>query len=177
MEPGLIAVLILFFLALLGFLLSRKNASKAKNYGARAYCIATHMYGIPGIPQKYPADLYFTDEKIIIEAKKNIFELHYSQITAAEGVHKSDILVKDKSVVARGLTGGLLLGPVGAIVGGMSGVGQKNIKGEFLILNFRSSGESEPKVVIFDINNISKARKLAEFVKYKSQIGTGPITL
>ena len=35
------------------------------------------------------------------------------------------IIEKDKSVIGRAVVGGLLLGPVGAIVGGMSGIGTK----------------------------------------------------
>jgi hypothetical protein len=35
---------------------------------------------------------------------------------------------KGKSVVGRALVGGILLGPVGAIVGGMTGIGNKDVK-------------------------------------------------
>src|SRR5258708_21762479 len=35
---------------------------------------------------------------------------------------------KDKSIVGRALLGGVLLGPVGAIVGGMTGIGKKDVK-------------------------------------------------
>lgn len=35
---------------------------------------------------------------------------------------------KGKSIVGRALLGGVLLGPVGAIVGGMTGIGSKNVK-------------------------------------------------
>jgi hypothetical protein len=47
---------------------------------------------------------------IVIEAQKQITEK------------------KEKSIVGRALLGGILLGPVGAIVGGMTGIGNKEVK-------------------------------------------------
>jgi len=173
LDPILIVLIVIFALGIIGFILSRKTASKAKKLGAKEYSVAVHMHGIPGAPQHSLANLFFTDEKIIIETNKNFFELNYSQVTAAEGVRKSDLLKKDKSVIARGVMGGLLLGPIGAIIGGMSGIGQKKIKGDFLIINYLSSGEAEPKVLIFDVKNILKANKLAKFVKSKLPVSTG----
>lgn len=40
-------------------------------------------------------------------------------------IQPDEITEKDKSVIGRAVVGGLLLGPVGAIVGGMSGIGTK----------------------------------------------------
>jgi len=63
----------------------------------------------------------------------------------------------------------LLLGPVGAIIGGMSAVGkQKHIKGQFLILNYVPIGQNETKVIVFDMKNLAEAKKLERFVIEKT---------
>jgi hypothetical protein len=170
LDPAIIVFLVIFSLGLVGLYFSRKTASKAKKLGAKKHTIAIHMHGISWLPQHSLASMYFTDEKMIIESKKMTFELNYDQVTAAEGVTKTDLLTKDKSVIGRGIAGGLILGPVGAIVGGMSGVGQKKIKGDFLIINYLSSGQSEPNVLIFDVKNILMAEKLAKLIKPRTPI-------
>lgn len=38
---------------------------------------------------------------------------------------EKEIIEKDKSVVGRGVAGGLLLGPAGLFLGGLSGIGKK----------------------------------------------------
>ena len=57
---------------------------------------------------------------LISRAKRVIIDLK-REYTPAE----YETIEKDKSVIGRAIVGGLLLGPVGAIVGGMSGIGTK----------------------------------------------------
>ena len=57
---------------------------------------------------------------LISKAKRVIIDLK-REYTPAE----YETIEKDKSVIGRAVVGGLLLGPVGAIVGGMSGIGAK----------------------------------------------------
>ena len=57
---------------------------------------------------------------LISKAKRVIIDLK-REYTSAE----YETIEKDKSVIGRAVVGGLLLGPVGAIVGGMSGIGTK----------------------------------------------------
>lgn len=63
----------------------------------------------------------FKKETVLISrAKRVVIELK-REYTPAE----YETIEKDKSVIGRAIVGGLLLGPVGAIVGGMSGIGTK----------------------------------------------------
>lgn len=50
------------------------------------------------------------------------------EIQQAYSPAEYESITKDKSVIGRAIVGGLLLGPVGAIVGGMSGIGTKTSK-------------------------------------------------
>ena len=79
---------------------------------------------------------------------------------------------KNKSVIGRAIVGGLILGPVGAIVGGMTGIGQKqvatNMPENLLSISFSENGEE--KIILFSCKN--KHRKDVEtyFLKnYKSK--------
>jgi len=75
------------------------------------------------------------DEKFIIaqddKANKIVYEASIQdpsfsfEIQEAYTPAEYEQITKDKSVIGRAIVGGLLLGPVGAIVGGMSGIGTK----------------------------------------------------
>lgn len=145
----------------------RKRKEKMEQYGAAESYIAFHMHGIPHASQNALANIFINDEKMVVECKGITFELKLERVTAAEGVSRTDLLKQDKSVIARGVVGGLLLGPIGAIVGGMSGVGTKDKKGAFLVINYRSSATDQIEVIIFDMKNILTARKIAKSLTRK----------
>ena len=67
-----------------------------------------------------------------------LLEIHFSQILDIQYVPRSVIYDEGKSVIKRAAVGGLILGPLGAVVGGMSGIGTKKkvkYKG-YIILNY-----------------------------------------
>lgn len=72
---------------------------------------------------------------------------------AASDILAFDILteaeLKNRSVVGRGVIGGLLFGPVGAVLGGLSGNNKQKIKATLAISYLPSSG-GDPRTVVFD---------------------------
>ncbi|MEN6569584.1 MAG: zinc ribbon domain-containing protein [Rikenellaceae bacterium] len=66
------------------------------------------------------------------------YSIHNSQIISLKTVSKEELVKTDKSVIGRAVVGGLILGPLGAIVGGMSGIGSKEkfINKQYFIINF-----------------------------------------
>lgn len=107
-----------------------------------------------------------------IEFKERAFKtpptyLMYNQITKAEVISSTEIEEKNKSVAGRAIVGGLLLGPLGAIVGGIDGTGKK-VKKElkvYFVFNYKSSDGEEKTLPIevcgatFGLEKFKKALK------------------
>ena len=84
---------------------------------------------------------------------KKTFNINFDNIKDVELL--KEIKHKNKSVVGRAVVGGLLLGPVGAVVGGMSGLGQKEEKDYYLKIS-TSNHELIFKALsdkVFDLSN------------------------
>ena len=71
--------------------------------------------------------------------------LGYSQITKVEQIYEKDIIEKNKSVAKRAVVGGLLLGPLGAVVGAIDGTGKKKQTKlrNYLVFNYISNNNEE----------------------------------
>lgn len=97
------------------------------------------------------------EECLVMKARvfkdKPIVKLNYEQIVEAEVITEKEIIESGKSTVGRALVGGVLLGSLGAIVGGMSGIGNKtkSSKHYFLVVNYKSSNSEEAKALSFEI--------------------------
>jgi hypothetical protein len=79
---------------------------------------------------------------------------------------------KNKSVIGRAIVGGLIFGPVGAIVGGMTGIGQKqvatNMPENILSISFLENGEEN--IILFSCKNKHRKNVETYFLKnYKSK--------
>jgi len=87
-----------------------------------------------------------TNECITMEAKKlEPVHLKYEQIIDIDTTTDEKTTEKGKSVIGRAVVGGALLGPVGAVVGGMSGTGtNKTTKTSyFMVISYKSHNEEE----------------------------------
>jgi len=84
------------------------------------------------------------NECITMEAKKlEPVHLKYEQIIDIDTTTDEKTTEKSKSVVGRALVGGALMGPVGAVVGGMSGTGSdKTTKTSYyMVINYKTINE------------------------------------
>jgi len=84
------------------------------------------------------ADVLVHTNGICITRGLTFFYISYQQIIDMKFVSQKQLAEVDKSVLGRAVVGGLLLGPLGAVVGGLSGVGtkKKNIGDYYLVINY-----------------------------------------
>lgn len=98
-------------------------------------------------PQDFVADISSGKVTVMmfsngISISRSLFSpplnIHRSQIVSISHKSESEIQQVSKSVVGRAIVGGILTGGIGAIVGGMSGMGSKskNVDVHYLIIHF-----------------------------------------
>lgn len=81
---------------------------------------------------------------------------------------------KDKSVAGRALAGGLIFGPVGALVGGMSGIGTKAAKGDTpdVLLTIWCSDGANQATLVFSVR-FKHRREVENFFRRKYPLAFG----
>lgn len=84
--------------------------------------------------------------------KRPVIHLPLNQINNVAIVDNQEIEEKSKNVIGRAVTGGIILGPLGAIIGGTSGIGNKKVLTykKYLVINYISKN-AEMKVISFEI--------------------------
>ena len=134
MGDSIIWAIFLGFLIFLFRTIKTKRENKVKGIIARIDQL-TIVQGIPGTSDGQPAFLRLYDDRVTVNDQQTI---PLTRISEAVSFSQKDVESKDKSVVGRGLIGAALLGPLGAVVGGMSGVGQKNkgVNTQFIALHY-----------------------------------------
>lgn len=77
--------------------------------------------------------------------------IKFEQLIDCETVTNEMITEKGKSVIGRAIVGGILTGGIGAVVGGMSGIGSKKKvkKTYYFAINYKSLNDNEIKVLSF----------------------------
>lgn len=130
----------------------------------------SHIDGIPFFMQGFMVETSIDDEleciniKPLVEKKESV-KIKFNQIIDVDVVTDKEIIEKSKSVLGRAVVGNLVLGPLGAIVGGMSGIGNKKKSklSHYIVLNYKSTLEDEVKVISFEI--VGGSLKWDKFVK------------
>lgn|GEM_PF-4870672 len=164
---------ILLIVLIIGFfvVIKRNNRGEEdRQTGVLRRFKGLHMHGLP-VQQLSMTTLKLTNDKLCLSVKNNTFEIELRNIKIAAAMTQSDLALVDKSVAGRAVVGGILLGPVGAIVGGMSGIGAKKRRGNYLIINYVSS-TNELSSLVLDGGAISSARKCATVINKVAAVGT-----
>lgn len=138
---------------------------------------ATFLQGLPNVEYLSHCILSFDNEYLIIENVNikgilkrkvevlNTFKIKHEKIISFDIIDKTNIETKKKSVLARGLAGDILFGPVGALLGGLSGsktdIKQKNEY--FLNLGYYGKDKKDIKTIIFRMRTTDKFAR--EFIQ------------
>ena len=129
-----------------------------------------HSFGLPCCADKLLqfCDITFDDEFVIINVIEpnagknprtilNTYKLPFDRILAVDIINHQNITEKNKSVIGRGLAGGLLFGPAGMFLGGLSGTGVKRSTKITYFLSFSyENKENEINNILFDIQGAVK---------------------
>lgn len=120
-------------------------------------CSFSHVDGLKGFAPNIAIQMEQDDADECIKVKPRIgkmdaIRIPYADITAVTILTDKEIAEQSKSVVGRAVVGGILLGPLGAIVGGMSGIGnkQKTVSKYYFIINYTDCS-GDIKVASFEI--------------------------
>lgn len=110
--------------------------------------------GIPGIGKGTAVAVGIKDSLLTIRmrlSKEDPYTLQLAKITNVTVLSEKEIIEKQKSVAGRAVVGGVLLGPLGAIIGGMSGIGNKKKSDThyYMIINYVSNDDK--KALSFEI--------------------------
>lgn len=103
--------------------------------------------------------------------------LSYSQITDVYYGVEMQIVEKNKSVIGRAAAGGLVFGPIGAVVGAVSGTGKKEEKeSHYLFIVSYTSSSGEDAFLRFEDTRFLKGRKLSNKLKELCNIKENIVT-
>lgn len=111
----------------------------------------SHIHGIPGWGSGLVVTVDLLEDKLTfrktVVKDSPVVSLSYDQITETGCYTEKEIIEKSKSVVGRAVVGSLF-GPLGAIIGGLSGTGtNKRVKTDLFYTISYVSSSGEPAMI------------------------------
>lgn len=119
--------------------------------GFKTILMGSHVNGVNLYGEEELIQASIEGDNIIFKSvtdTKKVANLSINKINSVRIFTEKEIIEKDKGVVGRAIAGTFLAGPLGTIVGGISGVGSKKKKKDYRILTI--TYESDKSVIILE---------------------------
>lgn len=142
----------------------------------RTEIFETHIQGLSGVPKFGNCRLSIDGDMFKIEhmtggflSNKNVeatYRIPLFRMISIDVVSEREIVEKSKSVIGRGIAGAVIFGPVGAIIGGMSGVGNKKSASYkyFVNLAYFDENMKDIKTIVFQADiSLAWARQFIDY--------------
>jgi len=161
----MIVLSILFVISIVGIIVTSKNAKQGKLMRLKF----RHIQGIPNLMDGEIVIISSDKDSINID---NRFHIPMGKIKNKTVTNAKMLTEKQKSVVQRGLVGVVVAGPLGAVIGGISGVGTKKgiEKVNFLTIEYVDENEVERKAMFAFEDSISSLKYLNMFAGSQGQV-------
>ncbi len=140
-----------------------------KNKNNNLSCTLIHLEGLP-LAAQTSCIISLINDALIIETmnSKQRFELNISQVITIQQNANRQVTEKKKSVIKRGIAGNMLFGSTGAVVGGLSGLGTKEISQLVYDLTIvYTTNTNETNTLIFRSLNHNVCNNIIESVNCK----------
>jgi len=157
MEIIIILLMLAIIIGIPYLIIKRKKEIKTR--GILKELICSHYEGIPFMNQGALVNIYLYPDKITVGDKHII---PFKDIKNLSVCTEKEVQEKSRSVIGRGVVGGVLLGPVGAIVGGLSGVKNKQTTKETCYLVIDYQGSDGPASAKFTTGNYMAASSFSD---------------
>jgi hypothetical protein len=142
--------------------------------GITTHFYGKHVYGIPNLDLGISATVALHKNSIVINDTQIIplERFEYAQAKEAKHIVLNE---KQKSIIGRAIGGGILLGPIGAIVGGMTGIGstveEKEVTQSYIQISYTNLDGDIVDALFLTTFGI----KLNEGIAEKFNVNTGRI--
>ncbi len=140
--------------------------------GKPSFNFAMHE-GLNGFSKGIPINITLYDNNLEISKRKpyspDTVVLNYSQIADIALTSETEIEYINKNSIGRALVGGAIFGGAGALIGGVSGIGQKQKKNVYnlIAIAYTPTGSNYIKTISFQI--VGATLKFKEFINQVRQ--------
>lgn len=118
-----------------------------------------HVSGLP-LADGIKCSIVYNADSLTIKGGGNTFSLNYSNITGLDVKTKSEIEKHYVSSAGGAVAGAILLGPVGAIIGGRAKKVTDIKSTSFYIITYKQ--KDEIKYIVFEVDNLNIAYKIRQ---------------